>query len=816
MGEAGVGFERPGRDRGRRRARARSPACGSGSPPRARIAHARRICRCTRSRRWPRWPPGSTRRAAGSPLIDARRGEVFAALYDGERAVGRRSSASPEAVAERVRAGRQALWRRATGRYDFGRPSRRPGSASLRTIPRSMSSARLHVCRLAADVRPAPPEAVLPVLPESTRREATVSRPLTIRRLIYADLPQVIAIERRAFPTPWSLAMFVLELSKPSGICLAALDGDERSSATCVCSRYDTVWHLMNVAVDARAAARGHRHRAARAAVRRGRQARRAVHARGAALERGRDRALRALRLPRAGLRKGYYHDNKEDALIMWRTVGRGAAGRRPRDPRRSRRAATTPAPRVVTDGRRGAARTWSPRRGCCTRATAAWCRRSRRAGTSSWSTRCSTDALERGRRRRSTTSTRVAVTQRPGPDRRAAGRAVARPRRWPPRAGCRSTPVDHLHGPRARQHARRRARSSRRSCAWSRAAATRSSRASTSRARTRCSADARRRRRRGVRQGRALLGLGYPGGPLIRPAGARAATRRRSTSRARCPGELDFSFSGLKTSLLYRVRDLGEADAERAPTWRRRTSGRSSTRSRRARAQALEREGARAARDRRRRGGELGRCASGRGDCERLGVAALGARRSTLCTDNAAMIAGAARFLEPIAVPGLPGARRGRAACLGARFRSPAGAESSDPARAPSAAARRPRCRPTLRRADQLLALRVEELVHEPDVVRGAVLVLGAVAVGRGRRSGGGGSRAALAPARRCRRAPSPRRPARRRGPARPRPPGRARPHLLARPRAVVADAEDADQRPERQPLPDDRHQDHRRRRGR
>ena len=41
---------------------------------------------------------------------------------------------------------------------------------------------------------------------------------LEIRQLTYADLPQVIAIERRAFPTPWSLALFVLELSKPSGI----------------------------------------------------------------------------------------------------------------------------------------------------------------------------------------------------------------------------------------------------------------------------------------------------------------------------------------------------------------------------------------------------------------------------------------------------------------------------------------------------------------------------------------------------------------------------------------------------------------------
>ena len=49
-----------------------------------------------------------------------------------------------------------------------------------------------------------------------------MTQTLEIRRLAYADLPQVIAIERRAFPTPWSLAMFVLELSKPSGICLAA------------------------------------------------------------------------------------------------------------------------------------------------------------------------------------------------------------------------------------------------------------------------------------------------------------------------------------------------------------------------------------------------------------------------------------------------------------------------------------------------------------------------------------------------------------------------------------------------------------------
>src|SRR6201996_6429433 len=82
----------------------------------------------------------------------------------------------------------------------------------------------------------------LPIEPSKT---AAAGR---IRRLAYSDLPAVISIERRSFPTPWSLAMFVLELSKPSGICLAATVDDELAGYV-VCSRYDQVWHLMNVAV---------------------------------------------------------------------------------------------------------------------------------------------------------------------------------------------------------------------------------------------------------------------------------------------------------------------------------------------------------------------------------------------------------------------------------------------------------------------------------------------------------------------------------------------------------------------------------------
>jgi [ribosomal protein S18]-alanine N-acetyltransferase len=141
-----------------------------------------------------------------------------------------------------------------------------------------------------------------------------------IRRLTYSDLPHVIAIERRAFPTPWSLSMFVLELSKPSGICLAALVNG-RLAGYLVCSRYDTVWHLMNVAVDPARRREGiattlmnhlfetadRPHEQYTLEVRESNDAAIALYER--------------FGFRGAGHRRAYYHDNREDALIMWRTA---------------------------------------------------------------------------------------------------------------------------------------------------------------------------------------------------------------------------------------------------------------------------------------------------------------------------------------------------------------------------------------------------------------------------------------------------------------------------------------------------------------
>lgn len=142
---------------------------------------------------------------------------------------------------------------------------------------------------------------------------------VSIRALAYTDLPEVIAIERRVFPTPWSLAMFVLELSKQTGVCLAAVQ-DGSLVGYLICSRYETVWHVMNVSVDAIHQGRGIAasllgelyHRVGDEEARFTLEVRRSNAVAIRLYEREGFRA--------AGTRRRYYQDNGEDALVMWRT----------------------------------------------------------------------------------------------------------------------------------------------------------------------------------------------------------------------------------------------------------------------------------------------------------------------------------------------------------------------------------------------------------------------------------------------------------------------------------------------------------------
>ena len=137
-----------------------------------------------------------------------------------------------------------------------------------------------------------------------------------IRRLVYSDLPAVLSIERRSFPAPWSLAMFVLELSKPSGVCLAA-EGPGGMAGFLICSRYADVWHLMNVAVDPDQRRRGVAGKLIEGMLEEaGRDERYTLEVRVSnhvAIE-----MYERIGFRRAGRRRRYYHDNGEDALIMW------------------------------------------------------------------------------------------------------------------------------------------------------------------------------------------------------------------------------------------------------------------------------------------------------------------------------------------------------------------------------------------------------------------------------------------------------------------------------------------------------------------
>ena len=144
---------------------------------------------------------------------------------------------------------------------------------------------------------------------------------MRIRHLQLRDLPAVEEIERESYATPWSRSMFAGELSKPSSICLGAYD-DETGEVVgyLIVSRYVDAWHVMNVAVEPSRRRAG----IATALLHRLFDVTAGDGRRGYTLEvRVSNRAAIALyqRLgfQARGIRRGYYTDNREDALIMWR-----------------------------------------------------------------------------------------------------------------------------------------------------------------------------------------------------------------------------------------------------------------------------------------------------------------------------------------------------------------------------------------------------------------------------------------------------------------------------------------------------------------
>ena len=146
---------------------------------------------------------------------------------------------------------------------------------------------------------------------------------IELRRLALGDLHEIEEIERNSYATPWSRSMFAGELAKPSSICLGAFEADVEDGPLCgylIVSRYVDAWHVMNVAVAPEHRGRG----VATMLLERLFELTADDARRGYTLEVRVSNSTAIALYERLGflargIRRGYYTDNREDALIMWR-----------------------------------------------------------------------------------------------------------------------------------------------------------------------------------------------------------------------------------------------------------------------------------------------------------------------------------------------------------------------------------------------------------------------------------------------------------------------------------------------------------------
>ena len=140
-----------------------------------------------------------------------------------------------------------------------------------------------------------------------------------VRPTNFTDLEAVAAIERRTFTLPWSLAVFNGQLARETGIDLVCELG-RRIAGYVVADMFVDVWHLMSIAVDepyrrqhiaselleayfAITERQGHRGHTLEVRV---------SNAPGIEL-------YRSFGFVATGVRPGYYSDDREDAVIMWK-----------------------------------------------------------------------------------------------------------------------------------------------------------------------------------------------------------------------------------------------------------------------------------------------------------------------------------------------------------------------------------------------------------------------------------------------------------------------------------------------------------------
>jgi ribosomal-protein-alanine N-acetyltransferase len=149
-----------------------------------------------------------------------------------------------------------------------------------------------------------------------------VKTAVDIRALILGDLNAIEDIEHNSYDTPWSRSMFAGELAKPASLCLGGFESEQLAGYLIV-SRYVDAWHIMNIAVSPDFRRRG----IATALMQRLFELTDDRSRRGYTLEvrvsnDGAISLYERLGFTARGIRRGYYTDNREDALIMWREPG--------------------------------------------------------------------------------------------------------------------------------------------------------------------------------------------------------------------------------------------------------------------------------------------------------------------------------------------------------------------------------------------------------------------------------------------------------------------------------------------------------------
>lgn len=152
---------------------------------------------------------------------------------------------------------------------------------------------------------------------------------VVVRDLAPEHLDGVMEIEGQSFPTPWSRALFEEEIGRTFSHSIVALAGPEGEVlGYAVCWTVAEESHLLNIAVHPRVRGKGVGRLLLRECIRRGAESR----SRSIFLEvrAGNEPALALYRREGfrfVGVRKGYYTDTREDALVLVRLIGSGNAG---------------------------------------------------------------------------------------------------------------------------------------------------------------------------------------------------------------------------------------------------------------------------------------------------------------------------------------------------------------------------------------------------------------------------------------------------------------------------------------------------------